>query len=776
MPIFKYKINPITSDLDIYADYEDDIATAIASVKKITISAINKTGGILTKGTVVYLKTSSSSTMYPEALKANASSEATSSKTIGVVYEDIAEDAVGQIVTKGEVENLNTSAYNVGDRLWLDTADGLVTTTKPIQPNHSVFVGTVTRSQVNNGRISYDIQNGFELDELHDVLISGLADGHVLQYENSSGLWKNKVLATGGLILITNQTTGAQSFYSTLEAARDAAVSGNTIIVFPGTYVVTTTATNGLSKEGVDYYFHSKTFVSKATAGDLFNETGFTVPCNVYGHGTFTKTTASGRILYNTTPNATFEALSCTSSIDTIFTTLRAKMKFKVDYATASAGYVLRLENQNIYSDSLIDINMIYWKSTSAAAIGSSNWWYYTTLRVTGEILESTAASAIVQYNGNVKLHLNIGQILGLTYGLSSGDGYGGSPNIVNCNYCTGIYDSGKPYILNGEFGTLVYSGVYTYSSYVQGGRFQNITLNGTGHVKTTLAGIGSSSVCTITQSSGVLDVDIDSAHYGIGFNITGGVCNILSYRTQSQLSSGTERIVNGGTLNVYAAITHGGGVDSGRWYAIKLQSGTLRLYSNIYNLFDQSGSFYNSTEGAHGIVWIGGDLIIENSTITAVNTLSYPIKSNTAGLQLRVNGRLTHNRTEQGSLLAGKKHKYKYIVNAVATTSIYCNDGTGGDEFFTETNTATYNTTALLAQRMAALINASGTLDLTATQDTPGTDAYFYLEHDTIGQNFSVYGNNNTGANLTASLVRIGSFPITELVGGDITGNSNVK
>jgi hypothetical protein len=177
--------------------YDTDNEGIVDNSKKEIVQFINKSGATITKGTIVYLKTSSSSASYPEVLKANASTESTSSKTIGAVFEDVLNDGIGYIVTSGEVRNINTSAYNIGDKLWLSTTDGLVTTTPPIQPNHTVFIGTVTRSQTVNGRILYAIQNGYELNELHNVLINGsLANNDIIQYDSATSLWKNKQLET----------------------------------------------------------------------------------------------------------------------------------------------------------------------------------------------------------------------------------------------------------------------------------------------------------------------------------------------------------------------------------------------------------------------------------------------------------------------------------------------------------------------------------------------------------------------------------------------------
>ena len=163
------------------AVYDTDDDGVVDAAEREQFRVLNKTGATLTKGTIVYLKSSSSSAQFPEVLKADATTEPTSSKTIGAVFQDIPNDQAGYIITSGQVHNLNTSAYTVGAKLWLATTPGLVTTTPPAWPNHTVFIGHVTRSQTNNGGILYAIQNGYELEELHDVVITtGTLDSYQL--------------------------------------------------------------------------------------------------------------------------------------------------------------------------------------------------------------------------------------------------------------------------------------------------------------------------------------------------------------------------------------------------------------------------------------------------------------------------------------------------------------------------------------------------------------------------------------------------------------------
>lgn len=160
----------------------------------IEVAVKNPTTGTISKGSVVYINGADGNN--PTIALAQANSEMTSSKTLGFVKADIAAGATGTVVTEGMLDGLNTNAApSAGDPIWLSptTAGGVVygLANKPVAPNHMVFLGYVVRKQSNNGRIYIKVQNGYELDELHDVSITSPLGGHVLQYDAPTGLWKN---------------------------------------------------------------------------------------------------------------------------------------------------------------------------------------------------------------------------------------------------------------------------------------------------------------------------------------------------------------------------------------------------------------------------------------------------------------------------------------------------------------------------------------------------------------------------------------------------------
>jgi hypothetical protein len=152
-----------------------------------------KAGVAINKGQAVYV-TSADGTNMIVGLASNAS-EATSSKTMGLLDATVTTNGFANVVTEGLLAGLDTSGANAaGDPVWLGTGGNLIygLANKPYAPAHLVFIGIVTRKNSNNGEIFVKVQNGFELNEIHDVdLKTNLPTaGQLLRYD-SDGLWKN---------------------------------------------------------------------------------------------------------------------------------------------------------------------------------------------------------------------------------------------------------------------------------------------------------------------------------------------------------------------------------------------------------------------------------------------------------------------------------------------------------------------------------------------------------------------------------------------------------
>jgi hypothetical protein len=155
----------------------------------------NQSGATMTAGTIVYIDGATGNK--PTIAKALATSDATSAQTYGAVQVDIANNADGYIVVIGNINNLNTNGLTEGAQLYLSsTTAGTYTTTKQYAPAHLVYVGIVLRAHPTQGIIGVKIQNGYELDELHNVAAQTPSNNDGLFYESLTSLWKNKSIAT----------------------------------------------------------------------------------------------------------------------------------------------------------------------------------------------------------------------------------------------------------------------------------------------------------------------------------------------------------------------------------------------------------------------------------------------------------------------------------------------------------------------------------------------------------------------------------------------------
>lgn len=155
----------------------------------------NNTGTTMPKGSVVYVSSSDGTNM--NISLADADTESTSSKTMGILESELLTGEIGYVITEGLLAGLDTSSATAGQSVWLSsTAGEFVFGAPPAKPAHSVYLGVVTRVQQNNGEIFIKVQNGYEINELHDVNAGSPTSNDFLKYNGS--MWVNSNTIDGG--------------------------------------------------------------------------------------------------------------------------------------------------------------------------------------------------------------------------------------------------------------------------------------------------------------------------------------------------------------------------------------------------------------------------------------------------------------------------------------------------------------------------------------------------------------------------------------------------
>ena len=180
-----------------YVRGDGSVATfpTFLSADKLITEVYNNSGATLTKGTIVYINGTQGN--LPTIAKALATGDSTSAQTFGFVQTDITNMNNGYVIVAGKLSDLDTSAYTGGTQLYLSpTTAGTYTSTKQYAPNHLVYVGIVVRAHPTQGIIEVKIQNGYELDELHDVIAQTPSNNDGIFYNSTSTKWENKSIAT----------------------------------------------------------------------------------------------------------------------------------------------------------------------------------------------------------------------------------------------------------------------------------------------------------------------------------------------------------------------------------------------------------------------------------------------------------------------------------------------------------------------------------------------------------------------------------------------------
>jgi len=192
----------LSASYALTASYADVAATSISSQNSqdILIYVKNTSGAIIPKGKLVRIVGVDNSGNVATIELADFRNENNSANTLGFTNESFGINAFGYVMTEGYLIGVDTGNFSSADLLYLSSS-GDYTNISPRPPNHGVRLGQVIRSQQNNGTIYVRIDNGAELDELHNVYDTSTTSSYGDLLVRSGSVWTNSKNLTGSYTL-----------------------------------------------------------------------------------------------------------------------------------------------------------------------------------------------------------------------------------------------------------------------------------------------------------------------------------------------------------------------------------------------------------------------------------------------------------------------------------------------------------------------------------------------------------------------------------------------
>jgi hypothetical protein len=440
----------------------------------------------------------------------------------------------------------------------------------------------------------------------------------------------------------TAVTGSILSPFATLASASQAAVTGSTIFVYPGTY---TAPAENLAFEGGSYYFHPNTVVSKSDAGYVFNSSAFSNSFNVYGHADFHLTAScEGVINAYLVPSLDFECRDITQdTVDTndytIATTVNngnsttdiatTNIKFR-KLKTNGNGIALPGPYTTTKGNYIINCNEIY-----AGVNGIYSYQGVTYLEINAVRVVANGGAGIRTYYGS-QTNINVAYLYGSTYGFDSV-----GPGFININssYVSKINNGSSIITLNGHC-----AGLDTSGGTLVGGSFEG-TGTWSGGSNNIILTPTSTEFLVITGGAHVIHTGNTSAYHP-SISIQGGLTYIDGY--QSSNNSNYNYNISGGEL-IWKGHTKFSTADNGQNAPFTLTGGVLRIRGHVENaLYTGSGvPDYNCVQ------YSGGTLILEGATLITSSSIAPTVKVIGMDREVKIySGGVTTNKTGSMGLL----------------------------------------------------------------------------------------------------------------------------
>lgn len=436
-----------------------------ANQEKLTAKVINADSVQINKGEPVYVFGAQGDLI--SVKRAVNTGDSTSAQTLGLATDNIAVSAEGLVICQGVLTNVDTSTYTAGQALYLGATAGAITTTKPKEPNHLVYLGFVEKVNAVSGRIYVRVQNGYELDEIHDVNINNataLANNHLLRYNSASTRWENAALD-----IVTDTTP---------QLGGNLDVNGNSIVsVSNGNITITPNGTGSIVLDGLNWP------QADGTSNQVL------------------RTNGSGQLSFTTiTPGI------ATVSADT----------------TPSLGGNLNVNGNSIVSASNGNINIEpngtgdVLLTADTVRVGDVNAAATITTNGTGNLVLNTNSGT---NSGNITVTQGANANITLT---PNGTG---QTVVTNLEYNESIFSLGTtsgtiaPNVLNGNVQTITLNGNLTLNAFTSPVAGQSLTLiintNGTGRtLSSTMLFAGGSKTLSTTNTRDIISVFYDGTTY----------------------------------------------------------------------------------------------------------------------------------------------------------------------------------------------------------------------------------------------------------------------